>query len=107
MALGVPILKHYRVDPAEVAHNDLLHQDLHYLPSSFWILNIVKLGQNFFFNFGDINFIACFLVLKGLSVNTMSCVSTGNKDELENQARLQQAMLRRQELLDRIRVSGF
>ena len=35
MALGVPILKHYRVDPAEVAHNDLLHQDLHYLPSSF------------------------------------------------------------------------
>ena len=36
------------VDLDEVAHNELPHQDLHCLPSSLCILNMVELGFIFF-----------------------------------------------------------
>ena len=48
------------VDPDEVAHNEPPHLDLHCLPSSLWILNMITLGQNIFWKFANINFVACF-----------------------------------------------
>ena len=37
-----------RVDLDEVAHYEPPHQDLHCLPSSLSILNMIKLGHNVF-----------------------------------------------------------
>ena len=55
------------VDPDEVAHNnELPHLDLQRLPSSLWILNMILLGLNFFWQFADENFVICFLVVKEL-----------------------------------------
>ena len=52
------------VDLDEVAHNEPPHLDLHCLPSSLRILNMILLGINIFRKFADENFVVCFLVVK-------------------------------------------
>ena len=42
------------------------HLDLHCLPSSLWILNIIKLLLNIFWKFADKNFVICSSVVKEL-----------------------------------------
>ena len=42
------------------------HLDLHCLPSSLWILNMIQLGLNIFLKFADENFVVCFSVVKEL-----------------------------------------
>ena len=54
------------VDLDEVAHNEPPHLDLHCLPSSLSILNMIELGLNIFRKFADKNFVICFLVVKEL-----------------------------------------
>ena len=46
--------------------NEVAHQDLHCLPSSLWILNMLYLGFNIFWKFADENFVVCFSVVKDL-----------------------------------------
>ena len=55
------------VDLDEVAHNEPPHLDLHCLPSSLWILNMMQLGLNIFWKFADENFVVCFSVVKELN----------------------------------------
>ena len=53
------------IDLDEVAHYEPPQQDLHCLPSSLWILNMIWLVLNIFFlNFADENFVVCCLVVK-------------------------------------------
>ena len=54
------------VDLDEVAHTEPPHLDLHYLPSSLWILNMIWLGLNIFWKFADENFVVCLSVVKEL-----------------------------------------
>ena len=54
------------VDPDEVAHNEPPHLDLHCLPSSLRILNMIQLGLNIFWKMADENFVICFSVVKEL-----------------------------------------
>ena len=55
------------VDLDEVAQNEPPHLDIHCLPSSIWILNMIHLGLKIFWKFADENFVVCFLVVKDLS----------------------------------------
>ena len=54
------------VDLDEVAQNEPPHLDIHCLPSSLWILNMIYLGLKMFWKFADENFVVCFLVVKEL-----------------------------------------
>ena len=51
------------IDLAEVAQDEPPHLDLHCLPSSLCILNMIKLGLDIFLKFADENFVVCFLVV--------------------------------------------
>ena len=54
------------VDLDEVAHNEPPHLDVHCLPSSLWILDMIYFGLNIFWKIADENFVVCFLVVKEL-----------------------------------------
>ena len=54
------------IDLDEGAHYEPPHLDLHCLPSSLQILNMIKLGQNIFSNSADINFVPFFLGALGV-----------------------------------------
>ena len=56
------------VDLDEVAQNEPPHLDIHCLPSSIWILNMIHLGLEIFWKFADENFVVYFLVDKELTI---------------------------------------
>ena len=49
-----------------IALDEPPHLDLHFLPSSLWILNMIKLELNTIWEFAVENFVVCFLVVKEL-----------------------------------------
>ena len=49
-----------------MAHIEPPHLEIHWSPSSFWILNMIWLGINIFWKFADENFVVGFLVIKEL-----------------------------------------
>ena len=62
----------FNTDLDVAAHNEPPHLDLHCLPPSFWILNMIQLGFIIFWKFADENFVVCFLVVKELRANWLT-----------------------------------
>ena len=48
------------IDPVEMAQNELPYLDLHSLPSSLLILNMIQLRLNIMFKFCRLNFVVCY-----------------------------------------------